>query len=272
MNMERIMELGSEMGMDFAVRLASAIAIFVLGRWAARLGRRLTVRMLKRYQVEETLERFLGNIVHAALLTVVIVAAVNRLGVETTSVVAIVGAAGLAVGLALQGSLSNFAAGVLIVLFQPYRVGDYVEAAGVAGNVQEVQIFTTLLRTPDNKTVIVPNSQIMNGTIVNYTANDTRRIDLQVGCGYGDDLDAVRSALTAVVSEHPGVLAEPAPTIAVAALGESSVDFVVRPWVKSADYWNVRFDLTEKIKNRFDADGLSIPYPQRDVHVHRRES
>jgi small conductance mechanosensitive channel len=187
-------------------------------------------------------------------------------------VVAIVGAAGLAIGLALQGSLSNFAAGVLIVMFQPYRVGDYVEAAGVAGTVQEVQIFTTLLRTPDNKTVIVPNSQIMSGTIVNYTANDTRRIDLQVGCGYGDDLDAVRGALTAVVSEHPGVLAEPVPTVAVEALGESSVDFVVRPWVKSADYWNVRFDLIEKIKKRFDADGLSIPYPQRDVHVHRHEA
>jgi small conductance mechanosensitive channel len=272
MTMDRIVELGTEMGIDFAVRLATALAIFVVGRWGARLGRRLLVRMLARYQVEETLERFLGNIVHAALLTVVIVAAVNRLGVETTSVVAIVGAAGLAIGLALQGSLSNFAAGVLIVMFQPYRVGDYVDAAGVAGTVQEVQIFTTLLRTPDNKTIIVPNSQVMSGTIVNYTANETRRIDLQVGCGYGDDLDAVRTALTAVVSEHPGVLDEPAATIAVAALGESSVDFVVRPWVKSSDYWAVRFDLIERIKKRFDADGLSIPYPQRDVHVYPHDA
>ncbi len=185
---------------------------------------------------------------------------------------AVLGAAGLAVGLALQGSLSNFASGVLIVAFRPYRVGDYIEAGGVAGTVEDVQIFTTVMNSPDNKRIIVPNSHMMAGAITNYSANETRRINLVVGCGYGDDLDEVRQALEDIVAADSRILQDPPTTIAVSELGESSVNFVVRPWVKSQDYWGVHFDLTETIKKRFDANGISIPFPQRDVHVYQHQA
>jgi small conductance mechanosensitive channel len=184
------------------------------------------------------------------------------------SLIALLGAAGLAVGLALQGSLSNFAAGVLIVLFRPYKVGDWIEGGGVSGAVEEVQILTTVLKTGDNKRVIIPNSQIMGTTITNYSANETRRVDLVVGVSYGDDLDKVRTELEGLVAADERVLKDPAVTIAVSELADSSVNFVLRPWVKTADYWGVYFDLTEAIKKRFDEVGISIPFPQRDVHIH----
>jgi len=270
-DMNELIELGKTMGVDFGVRMVSALTIFVLGRWVAKALVGMVKRMLARADVEETLERFLGNLVYFALLTVVIVATVSRLGVETTSLAAMIGAAGLAVGLALQGSLSNFAAGVLIVLFRPYRVGDFIDAGGVAGSVHEVQIFTTVLFTPDNRAIIVPNSQIMSGTIVNFSMNETRRVDLEAGCGYGDDLDKMRRVLTEIVEGDDRVLEDPAPTIAIRELGESSVNFVVRPWVKSTDYWAVHADVTERIKKRFDDEGISIPFPQRDVHIYRHD-
>ena len=203
--------------------------------------------------------------------TAVVITAINQLGIQTTSLLAILGAAGLAIGLALQGSLSNFAAGVMIVGFRPYRVGDVIEAAGVAGKVEEVQIFTTVLLTADNKTIIIPNSQVMAGEITNYSAQPTRRVDLVAGCGYGDDLDKVRDVLRDIVSADDRVLSDPAPTIAVSELADNSVNFVVRPWVQRDDYWNVYFDLTEQIKKRFDAEGISIPYPQQDVHLFKHE-
>jgi len=199
----------------------------------------------------------------------VIIAAIGAVGVQTTSLIAIVGAAGLAVGLALQGSLSNFASGVLIVLFRPYKVGDFVEAAGIAGAVVEVQILTTILKTGDNKQVIVPNSQIMGSIITNYSANDTRRVDLVIGVSYDDDLDKTRKTLEELVAADDRILDDPAVTIAVSALADSSVNFVVRPWVKTADYWGVLFDLTEAIKKRFDEEGISFPYPQQDVHLYQ---
>jgi small conductance mechanosensitive channel len=203
-------------------------------------------------------------------MTIVAIAAINQLGVQTTSLVAVVGAAGLAVGLALQGSLANFAAGVLIVLFRPYQAGDMIEAAGESGVVQEVQIFTTIINTLDNKKVIIPNSQIMGGSITNYTANELRRVDLVAGVSYEDDLDKVKAALQDVVAADKRVVADPAPTIAVSEMADSSINFVVRPWVTPDDYWDVYFDLTEAIKKRFDQEGISIPFPQRDVHIYQQ--
>ena len=194
---------------------------------------------------------------------------ITALGVQTASIIALLGAAGLAVGLALQGSLSNFAAGVLIILFKPYKVGDYIEAGGVGGSVESLQIFTTVLITPDNKRVVVPNSQVTDGVITNYSANDTRRLDLVAGVSYSDDLDKVRAVLEGIIDDSEYVLDAPAPTIAVNELADSSVNFVVRPWVKTTDYWAAHFTLTETIKKRFDAEGISIPFPQTDVHVHQ---
>jgi small conductance mechanosensitive channel len=255
-------------GLEFLMSLAAAIAIFVIGRIAIRIVTSGMRKTMQRHEVDRTLQSFVTNIVRIVLLIVVILMALGTLGVQTTSFVAILGAAGLAIGLALQGSLSNFAAGVLIVFFRPYKSGDYIEAAGVSGTVEDVQILTTILKTPDNKRVIVPNGQVMGDVITNYSANDTRRVDLVFGVGYGDDLDKVKKALQDVVAADSRVLAEPAPTIAVLELADSSVNFVCRPWVKTADYWSVWFDMTETVKKRFDAEGITIPFPQRDVHLY----
>ena len=201
-------------------------------------------------------------------MTFIIIAAIGQLGIQTTSLIAVMGAAGLAVGLALQGSLSNFAAGVLIVIFRPYRVGDFVEAAGISGSVEQVQILTTILKTPDNKRIIVPNAQIMDSIITNYSANDTRRVDLVVGVSYDDDLDKVRNTLRSLIDADDRILKDPECLIAVSELADSSVNFNVRPWVNAADYWGVYFGLTEAIKKRFDQEGISFPFPQQDVHMH----
>lgn len=252
---------------QFGYRVIAAALIFFIGRWIAKLVVNFAKKMMAKGDIEDTLENFLANLIYAVLMVAVVIATINQLGVQTTSLLAVVGAAGLAIGLALQGSLSNFAAGVMIVAFRPYKVGDYIEAGGVSGTVVEVQIFTTVLKSPDNKKIIVPNSQIMAGTIVNVSANPTRRLDLVAGCGYDDDLDKVRAVLEGIVSADERVLADPEPTIAVVELADSSVNFVVRPWVKGSDYWGVYFDLTEKLKVTLEENGLSIPYPQQDVHM-----
>jgi small conductance mechanosensitive channel len=226
------------------------------------------LKAMQKGDMDITLRRFVANLARMLLMLFVIIAAIHQLGIQTASLIALLGAAGLAVGLALQGSLSNFAAGVLIVLFRPYKVGDWIEGGGVSGAVEEVQILTTVLKTGDNKRVIIPNSQIMGTTITNYSANETRRVDLVVGVSYGDDLDKVRTELEGLVAADERVLKDPAVTIAVSELADSSVNFVLRPWVKTADYWGVYFDLTEAIKKRFDEVGISIPFPQRDVHIH----
>jgi small conductance mechanosensitive channel len=257
---------------QLGLKALSAVAIFLIGRWLAKMVTKAVRKVMARGDIEDTLENFLANLLYAALMAAVIIATINQLGVETTSLLAVVGAAGLAIGLALQGSLSNFAAGVMIVAFRPYKVGNFVEAGGVAGTVEEVQIFTTVFKTGDNKKIIVPNSQVMAGTIVNYSANPTRRVDLVAGCGYDDDLDHVRRVLEQIVAADERILEDPAPTIAVSELADSSVNFVVRPWVNSSDYWGVYFDVTEQIKKQFDAEGLSIPYPQRDVHIHEHKA
>jgi small conductance mechanosensitive channel len=206
---------------------------------------------------------------YIGLLAFIVIAALGQLGIQTTSFIAILGAAGLAVGLALQGSLSNFAAGFLLIIFRPFKVGDLIEAAGVFGVVEAIQIFTTQLKTADNKTVIVPNAKLTDDNIVNWTVKGTRRVDMVFGIGYEDDIDKARSLMAEIIAQDSRILKTPEPQISVSELADSSVNFVVRPWVKVEDYWGVHFDLNEKIKKAFDANGVSIPFPQRDVHVYQ---
>ena len=267
----QLLEMLQTKGIDFGINVVIALAIFYLGKMVISLVVRGIRKVMQRQEVDKTLETFVCNLVRMVLLVIVIIAAIGQLGIQTTSFIAIFGAAGLAVGLALQGSLSNFAAGVLIVLFRPYRVGDFIEAAGISGVVEQVQILTTILKTGDNKQIIVPNGQIMDSIITNYSANDKRRVDMVVGVSYDDDLDKVRSTIEELIAAEERVLEEPACTIAVSALADSSVNFVVRPWVKTADYWGVMFDLTEAIKKRFDKEGISFPFPQQDVHLYKAD-
>ena len=254
-------------GLDLGLNLLAAVVIFYVGRMVARILTKGVRRLMESQSVDPILVSFVTSLVQWGLMAFVIIAAITKLGVQTASLVALIGAAGLAVGLALQGSLANFAAGVLIVLFRPYRVGDWVEAAGVAGSVVQVQVLTTILNTADNKQIVIPNGQIMSSIITNYNANNTRRVDMVIGVSYGDDIDKVRNTLRDVVYADSRVLRNPECQIAVSELAESSINFVVRPWVQVADYWDVKFGLTEAIKKRFDQDGISIPFPQRDVHI-----
>ena len=267
--LDEVFETVKTAGVDFGISIVTALAIFYIGRLVVRLMMRGLNRVMQAQQVDKTLQTFVTNLVSMVLLMFVIIAAISALGIQTTSFIAVLGAAGLAVGLALQGSLSNFASGVLIVMFRPYKVGDWVEAAGISGSVEEVQILTTVLKTGDNKRVIVPNAQIMNSIITNYSANDTRRIDMVVGVSYDDDLDKVRGTLEDLVAAEDRILDDPACTIAVSELADSSVNFIVRPWVQTSDYSGVKFDLTEAIKKRFDSEGISFPYPQQDVHLYK---
>ncbi len=269
---ELLQEKGIDLGIDFGIKVATALAVFFIGKFLIRIFVGAIGSLMQKQDVDKTLQTFICNLIRMSLMAVVVIAAIGALGVETTSFIAIFGAAGLAVGLALQGSLSNFASGVLIVLFRPYRVGDFIEAAGIAGSVEQVQILTTVLKTGDNKQIIVPNSQIMDSIITNYSANDTRRVDMTVGVGYDDDLDKVRATLEELLAADNRILPEPAPLIAVSELADSSVNFVVRPWVNASDYWGVMFEMTEAIKKRFDKEGISFPYPQTDVHLYKQGS
>jgi small conductance mechanosensitive channel len=263
-----LIERATAMVSSFGTDLIVAIIIFIVGRWVAKWLARLTEKAMQRADADVTLVTFVRSIVYIALLTFVVMAAIAKLGIQTTSFIAVLGAAGFAIGLALQGSLGNFAAGVMLIIFRPFKAGDFVEAAGISGVVEEIKIFTTTLKTGDNKTIIVPNATITSSTIVNYSAKDTRRVDLTVGVGYGDDIDKVREVLSGIIAADDRIMSEPAPMIAVAELADSSVNFAVRSWVKSSDYWPVFFHLNETIKKRFDEEGISIPFPQQDVHVH----
>lgn len=256
----------------YGIQVLGAIIIFFVGKYVAGLIRNLIKKLMTKAKVEVMLVGFVSHLVYVALLAFVIIATLGKVGVPVASFVAIVGAAGLAIGFALQGSLGNFASGVLILLFRPFKVGDFIEAGGVTGVVEEIEIFTTTLKSPDNKKIIAPNGGVMGGNIINYTANDTRRIDLVVGVGYGDDLQKTKSVLSDVLGGDDRVLKDPAPTIGVLELGDSSVNFAVRPWVKTAEYWDVFFALNEEIKKRLDAEGISIPFPQRDVHLFNETS
>lgn len=271
MDMEQVFDSLAQWIAFYGLRIVAAIVIFVVGRFAASMVRGVVRRLLERSNVDETLVSFTGSVVYVLVMAFVIIAALGQLGVHTASFVAILGAAGLAVGLALQGSLANFAAGVLMILFKPFRVGDYIEAAGTAGTVEEISIFTTELKSPDNRKIIVPNAQVTSGSIVNYSAKDQRRIDIVAGVSYGDNLDKVRKVLEEILAADERILQEPAPVIGVLELGSSSVNFAVRPWVKTGDYWSVYFSLQEQIKKRFDAEGITIPFPQQDVHLYKNE-
>lgn len=263
--------LMSEYAVPWAIKLVTAILIFVIGRMVIKFVIKLVKKLLHKSSMDEMLIDFVGSILNAVLLLFVIIAALNQLGVDTTSLVALIAAAGLAIGLALQGSMQNFAAGVMILVFKPFKLGDFIEAGGVNGVVEKIQIFSTLMRTGDNKEVIVPNGAIYSGAITNFSARDTRRVDMVFGIGYDDDIRLAKSILEKLVSEDSRILPEPAPVIALSELADSSVNFVVRPWVNSGDYWGVMWDMNEKVKLAFDEAGISIPYPQMDVHLHKQE-
>ncbi len=267
--MNEFMENLPAMATQYGMKVLAGVAILVIGRMLAGLARSIIQKAMTRAKVDETLVKFTSSVSYVALMALVVVSAISAMGIPTTSFVAVLGAAGLAVGLALQGSLGNFASGVLMIIFKPFKVGDFVEAGGVAGVIEEIGIFNTELKTGDNKKVIIPNGAVTGGNITNYSANDTRRVDLVVGVGYGDDLDKVKKTLQEILAGESRILPEPEPTIGVAELADSSVNLVVRPWVNTADYWPVKFALTEEIKKRFDKEGISIPFPQQDVHMHQ---
>ena len=265
---DNLLEMLRTTGLDFGINIITAIAIFYIGKMVVGLLMRGLRKAMQAQEIDKTLESFVCNLASMVLLMFVIIASISAMGIQTTAFIAVLGAAGLAIGLALQGSLANFASGVLIVLFRPYKVGDWVEAAGIAGTVVEVQILTTIFKTGDNKTIIVPNGQVMDSVIINYSSNDQRRIDMVIGVSYDDDLDKVRATLEDLIAADDRILDDPACRIAVAELADSSVNFYVRPWVKSGDYSDVKFDLTEAIKKRFDKEGIAFPFPQTDVHLY----
>jgi len=267
MSMEKILEIIPSVTAEYVLNLIAALLIFFIGRWVAGRVTSMLESFLTRQKLEPMLTKFVVNLIYYALWTFVLLAALGRLGIQTTSFIAVLGAAGLAVGLALQGSLSNFAAGVLIILFRPFKFGDFIEAAGVAGTISDIQIFNTVLSSPDNVKIIVPNAQILAGCVKNYSALPTRRIEIKVGVSYKDDLKKVRHVLQGLADADTRILKEPVCLIAVKEMGESSVDFIIRPWVKSPDYWNVFFDLTERIKVAFDENNITIPFPQREMRV-----
>jgi len=256
-------------GAQYGMKIIGAIAILVLGRIGVGIFTSIIGRLMKKGKVDDTLSKFVINISKIALMTFVIISALGALGIQTASFIAIIGAAGLAVGFALQSSLANFASGVMLIIFKPFKSGDYVEAGGTSGSVEAIQIFNTTLKTPDNRMVIVPNSQITGDKIINYSAMDKRRIDLVFGIGYDDDIRTAKEILEKIIADDKRILKDPAPVVAVLELADSSVNFAVRPWVKTSDYWSVYFDITEKVKLTFDEKRISIPFPQRDVHIHQ---
>ena len=266
--MEQITQWLQANGTDWAIKIAIAIAIFIVGKIIARMISNLLEAALRKAGTDQMLVGFLGNISYSILLIAVVLAAVDSLGVNVTSLMAILGAAGLAVGLALKDSLSNFAAGVMIIIFRPFKIGDFITAGGVSGVVDEIALFATLMHTPDNQRIIVPNSAIMGGTITNVSALPTRRVDLVFGISYDDNIGQAKEIIESVIAADERILKDPAPAIAVGELADSSVNINVRPWVDSADYWPVRADLLEIIKVKFDEAGISIPYPQQDVYMH----
>jgi len=266
-----IQELINLYAIPWGINIVMALAIFVVGRWIAKILLGVVDKMFNKAGMDPMLVKFVHSILNALLLLFIIIASLDQLGVDTTSFIALIGAAGLAVGLALQGSLQNFAAGVLLIVFRPFKVGDFVDAAGVAGTIETIGIFTTTMKTGDNREIIIPNGAIYNGTITNFSARDTRRIDMVFGIGYDDDIRKAKEIIQSIIDADDRILKEPAVLIAVGELADSSVNFNVRPWVNSGDYWAVLFDLNEKIKLAFDDNGISIPYPQMDLHITKPE-
>jgi small conductance mechanosensitive channel len=264
---EMMTEYLAENGVELLLSILKAAAIFFIGRFVANLIANLAHKALSKARVDPTLNKFVKNLLYTGLLAFVIISALNALGVDTASAAVILGAAGLAIGLALQGSLSNFAAGVLMIIFKPIRLNDFVVVGGATGTVKEIGIFNTIIAGPDNVRIIVPNSQVTGGNITNYTVNGTRRVDLVIGVSYEDDIKKAKEVMLAVLTEHPKVLKSPAPFVGVKELADSSVNYAVRPWCNAADYLDVYFDITENVKYALEANGLTIPFPQRDVHM-----
>jgi small conductance mechanosensitive channel len=255
----------------YGLQVFGALATLVIGIWIAKWLAKLSGKVLDKRNVDPTISKFVISLVKITLITFVIISAVDQVGIETTSFVAIIGAAGLAVGFALQGSLSNFASGVMLIIFKPIKVGDYIEGGGASGSVESIGIFVTTLVTPDNKVVYIPNSALMGSNITNYSTKDTRRVDMVFGIGYGDDIDRAKNVIKSIIDSDSRILKDPATQIVVSELADSSVNFNVRPWVNSADYWGVYFDVTELIKKKFDEQNISIPFPQRDIHMFQNQ-
>ncbi|WP_088128225.1 small-conductance mechanosensitive channel MscS [Vibrio cholerae] len=259
----------SDLLIQYGVNVISAILILFIGNLVVKGVAGSVAKVLKKKEMDKAVVDFIHGIVRYTLFIIVLIAALSRIGVQTASVVAVIGAAGLAVGLALQGSLSNFAAGVLIVAFRPFKSGDYVEIGGVAGSVDSIQIFQTVLKSPDNKMVVVPNSAVIGGAITNYSRHETRRVDMVIGVSYKSDLQKTKRVLRETLEKDPRILKDPDMTIGVLTLADSSINFVVRPWCKTADYWAVYFDSMQAIKEALDANGIEIPFPQMDVHLNK---
>lgn len=268
---ERWLSNNSDLLVQYGVNIISAILILFIGNIVVKAIANSVAKVLKNKQMDKAVVDFIHALVRYLLFIIVLIAALGRVGVQTASVVAVIGAAGLAIGLALQGSLSNFAAGVLIVAFRPFKTGDYVEIGGVAGSVDSIQIFQTILTTPDNKMVVVPNGSVIGGAIVNYSRHDTRRIDHVIGVSYNADLQKTKQVILSVLEADDRILTSPGIQIGVSALADSSVNFVVRPWCKTTDYWNVYFDSLQGIKEALDKEGIEIPFPQMDVHLNKAD-
>ena len=255
----------------YGMKVIVAIIILIIGRWVAGLVKKIVLKSLAHRKTDPIVAAFVGNLAFVLLMVFVVIAALGQVGIHTGSFIAVLGAAGLAIGLALQGSLANFAAGFLLLVFRPFKKGDFIEGAGTAGIVEEIQVFTTILNTPDNKKVIIPNAKLTSDNIINYSATGTRRVEVIAGVSYSDDIDKVKAAIQSIIDAETRALADPAPMIALKELADSSVNFVVRIWVNTPDYWAVFFDTTEAIKRTFDQQGIAIPFPQRDVHLYEHK-
>lgn len=268
-NADKYLDMIIQMGIDYLPDVLLAVVTLLLGLW---LIGRLMVSLEKAFDrsgMEATLKRFIRNLVSVGLKILLVISVASMVGVATTSFIAVVGAAGLAIGLALQGSLSNFAGGVIILLFRPYKVGDYIETSGHSGTVKEIAIFHTILTTPDNKTIILPNGAVSNGSIINYSTEPQRRVDMVFGISYDDDLRAAKEVIKGFIDSEERILEDPEPMIVISSLGDNSVNLTTRCWVESANYWPVFFHMTESVKLALDEAGITIPYPQRDVHVYQ---
>ncbi len=269
--MENVLPQLKEFATIYGIKVIAAIAILIIGLWVSKALKKFTSKLLAKKEVEKTIAVFTSNIVYTLLVAFVVIATLSQVGIETTSFIAVIGAAGLAVGLAFQGTLSNFAAGFLLIIFRPFKAGDFIDAAGSAGTVEEIQILYTKLKTPDNIKVVVPNSKLMGDTITNFSANDTRRAEWIFGIGYEDNIQKARSVIKNIIESDQRILTDPAPQILVKELADSSVNFAVRAFVNISDYWGVYFDTIEKVKNAFDENKISIPFPQRDIHMYQTQ-
>ncbi len=267
-NVDQYVQKAIELAIEYAPQLLLAVLTLIIGLWIINRLLNLTDKSLQK-KFDPTLTKFIHSLASVMLKALLLISVASMIGIETTSFIAVLGAAGLAIGLALQGNLSNFASGVLILTFKPFRVGDVIDGAGYVGTVREIQIFTTVLMTPDNRKVIIPNSNLANNPLINIGAEATRRVDMLFGIGYGDDIDKAKDVIKSIIEADARILKDPAPLVVVSELADSSVNITVRTWVATADYWGVYFDMHETVKKKFDQEGISIPFPQRDVHLYQ---